>query len=123
MIYKLSDNQKLIWKFCKSNDNKWIWYCHEKNGYLLSQSDKAYNSHLSCIEHAKKHGYSDESVLPLFLHISYIQEKGWKWYQCYDCGYIVKQTSVFFPTYQACINDAEQKCISIPVQLSEKTVI
>ena len=69
----------------------------------------------------KNQGYSDESVFPLFLHISYIQEKGWKWYQCYDCGYIVKQASVFFPTYQACIIDAEQECIGILVQLSEKT--
>lgn len=96
MIYKISGNQRLIWKFYKTDDNKWRWYCHEKNGYLLSQSDNAYNSQLLCIENAKKQGYSDESVLPLFLHISYIQEKGWKWYQCYDCGYIVKETSVFF---------------------------
>ncbi|MEA0549657.1 hypothetical protein SNA81_11760 [Escherichia coli] len=121
MIYKISGNQRLIWKFYKTDDNKWRWYCHEKNGYLISQSDNAYNSQLLCIKNAKKQGYSDESVLPLFLHISYIQEKGWKWYQYYDCGYIVKQASVFIPTYQACIIDAEQECIGILVQLSEKT--
>ncbi|MDN0445100.1 hypothetical protein FCY18_23955, partial [Escherichia coli] len=44
MIYKISGNQRLIWKFYKTDDNKWRWYCHEKNGYLLSQSDNAYNS-------------------------------------------------------------------------------
>ena len=112
MIYKISGNQRLIWKFYKTDDNKWRWYCHEKNGYLLSQSDKAYNSQLLCIENAKKQGYSDESVLPLFLHISYIQEKGWKWYQCYDCGYIVKETSVFFSTYQECVNDVKKNILA-----------
>uniref|UniRef100_UPI0032B56FF3 hypothetical protein n=1 Tax=Escherichia coli TaxID=562 RepID=UPI0032B56FF3 len=54
MIYKISGNQRLIWKFYKTDDNKWRWYCHEKNGYLLSQSDNAYNSQLLCIENAKK---------------------------------------------------------------------
>lgn len=53
MIYKISGNQRLIWKFYKTDDNKWRWYCHEKNGYLLSQSDNAYNSQLLCIENAK----------------------------------------------------------------------
>ena len=30
MIYKISGNQRLIWKFYKTDDNKWRWYCHEK---------------------------------------------------------------------------------------------
>ena len=77
MIYKISGNQRLIWKFYKTDDNKWRWYCHEKNGYLMSQSDNAYNSQLLCIENAKKQGYSDESVLPLFLHISYRARDRW----------------------------------------------
>ncbi|MES1564587.1 hypothetical protein ACWA3Y_24165 [Escherichia coli] len=110
MVYNISDNQKkLIWKFYKNDENKWIWYCYEKSGYLLSQSDTAFNSQLSCIENAKKYGYSEKSILPLFLHISYVRGKGWIWYQCYDCGYIVKQTSVFFPTYQECINDVKKR--------------
>lgn len=108
MIYKTSDNYNLIWKFRKTDDNKWIWYCHEQNGYLLSQSDKTYDLQSSCIENAKKNGYSDKSVLPLFLHVSCIHGKGWKWYQCYKCGYIIKESPLFFLTFKECIHDAQK---------------
>lgn len=52
-----------------------MWYCHEEKRYLLCQANKAYNSQLSCIKNAKKHGYSEEVILSFFLHISYIQKK------------------------------------------------
>ncbi len=107
MIYKISDNQKLIWKFCKTDDNKWVWYCHEQSGYILSQSDKTYPSQLSCVKNAKKNGYSDKLSLPLFLHIYYNHKEGWKWCQSYGCGYIVKESAIFFSTHLACINDAK----------------
>ncbi|EHL5995771.1 hypothetical protein [Escherichia coli] len=121
MIYKMTDDRKLRWRFCKTDNNKWIWYCHEPNGYLVYQSDKAYASKIACVEDAQKYGYSGETEPPLFLRFSYIQGKGWKWYQCYGCGYIIKETDVIFSTYQACIQDAKQNCTTIPARIpSEK---
>lgn len=69
----------------------------------------------------KNRGTQTNQSCHFFYIFPTFRKKGWKWYQCYGCGYIVKQASVFFPTYQACIIDAEQECIGILVQLSEKT--
>ncbi|EFD7772383.1 hypothetical protein DK794_24395 [Escherichia coli] len=103
------NNSELIWKFCKTDDNQWIWYCHEKNGYILFQSSGTYNSQSLCIENARQHGYSDNPVIPIFIHLSYIHGKGWKWYRCYNCGYIIEEATVFFPTHHECLNDVKQK--------------